>query len=137
MRGGKRPLKKSRLVFDTGPLLLYFAEDTRVKDLINGISAGTDEGYTCDTSLAELYYKTCEAFGREVADLRYTSLRNSSITIAATDERLTRMAGVLKCAHRGKLALADAYIIAVAQRLREPSSPRTISSRNSNWWKPN
>jgi predicted nucleic acid-binding protein len=40
------------------------------------------------------------------------------MTILATDERLTRMAGGLKCAHRGKLSLADAYVIAAAQRLR-------------------
>jgi len=86
--------------------------------MLDGVSSGTAEGYTCDTCLAELYYKTCETFGREVADLRYTSLRNSSMTIVATDERLTRVAGGLKCDHRGKLTLADAYIIAVAQRLR-------------------
>jgi predicted nucleic acid-binding protein len=118
MRGEERPLKKSRLIFDTGPLLLYFAEDKRVKDMLDGISAGTAEGYTCDTSLAELYYKTCETFGREVADLRYASIRNSMITVLTTDGRLTRTAGGLKCAHRGKLALADAYIIAVAQSLK-------------------
>jgi predicted nucleic acid-binding protein len=107
----------SRLVFDTGPLLLYFAEDRRVKDMLDSVAAGTAEGYTCDTNLAELYYKTCEKFGREVTDLRYTSLRNSTITILATDERLTRTAGGLKCTHKGKLALADAYIVAAAQRL--------------------
>ena len=85
--------------------------------MLDGVASGTSEGYTCDTNLAEFYYKTCETFGKEVADLRYTSLRNSEITTIATDERLTRMAGVLKCVHRGKLALADTYVIAAAQKL--------------------
>ena len=97
--------------------MLYFAGDMRVKEILDGAASGTTECYTCDTSLAELYYKTCEALGREVADLRYTSLRNSAMAVLATDERLTRTAGGLKCAHR-KLALADAYVVAAAQRLR-------------------
>ena len=69
-------------------------------------------------SLVELYYKTCEVFGREVADLRYTSIRNSRITPVATNERLTREAGWIKCQHRGKISLADAYVIATAKSLR-------------------
>jgi predicted nucleic acid-binding protein len=69
-------------------------------------------------SLAELYYKTCEVFGREVADLRYTSIRNSGIIPVATDERLTRDAGGVKCLHRGKISLADAYVIATAKRFK-------------------
>jgi predicted nucleic acid-binding protein len=68
--------------------------------------------------MAELYYKTCETLGREVADLRETSLRNSALKVVATDERLTRVAGGLKCKCRGRISLADAYVIAVAQRLR-------------------
>jgi len=36
----------------------------------------------------------------------------------ATDERLTREAGGVKCQHRGKISLADAYVIATAKRLR-------------------
>ena len=76
------------------------------------------EGYTCDLIMAELYYKTCEALGREVADIRYASLRNSAVKVVATDERLTRMAGRLKCVCRGRVSLADAYVIAVAQMLR-------------------
>jgi predicted nucleic acid-binding protein len=69
-------------------------------------------------SLAELYYKTCETFGREVADLRYTSIRNSGIIPVATDERLTRDAGGVKCSYRGKISLADAYVIAAARRVK-------------------
>ena len=76
------------------------------------------EGCTCDLIMAELFYKTCESLGREVADIRYVSLRNSAVKVVATDERLTRMAGRLKCVCRGRISLADAYVIAVAQMLR-------------------
>lgn len=76
------------------------------------------EGYTCDLTMAELYYKTCESLGREVADIRYVSLRNSAVKVVATDERLTRTAGRLKCVCRGRISLADAYVIAVAQGLK-------------------
>jgi len=71
----------------------------------------------CDVGLAELYYKTCEVFGREAADLRYASLRESGLTVVATDEALTRDAGGIKCQYRGKLSLADAFVLAVARRL--------------------
>ena len=116
-RGGEKHLKP-RYVIDTGPLLLYFAGNEQVRQLIRDAASGLNDSYTCDLNLAELHYKTCETFGREVADIRYTSLRNSGITVLSTDDRLTRSAAILKCAHRGKMSLADAYYLALAQRLR-------------------
>ena len=113
-RGGGKPLK-GNVVLDTGPILLYFAEDRQVREILDDADADI---YVCDVSLAELYYKTCEVFGREVADLRYTSIRNSGIISVATDERLTRDAGGFKCSHRGKISLADAYVIATAKRFK-------------------
>jgi predicted nucleic acid-binding protein len=85
--------------------------------MFDEVAAGRVEGYTCETNIAEFYYKTCEKFGREVAEVRHTSIRHSKMSILATDERLTRIAGGLKCVHRGKLSLADAYIVAVAKML--------------------
>ncbi|MEM2873412.1 MAG: type II toxin-antitoxin system VapC family toxin [Nitrososphaerales archaeon] len=110
-------MKKDRLVFDTGPLFLYFAEDDQVKEMFNEVLSGRVEGYTCETNMAEFYYKTCEKLGREVAEVRHTSIRHSKMSILATDERLTRIAGGLKCIHRGKLSLVDAYIVAAAKML--------------------
>jgi len=43
--------------------------------------------------MTELHYKTCEKFGREVADIRSLSIRHSKITILRIDEKLTRIAG--------------------------------------------
>jgi len=85
--------------------------------MFDEVAAGRVEGYTCEINMAEFYYKTCEKLGREVAEVRHTSIRHSRLSILATDERLTRIAGGLKCIHRGKLSLADAYIVAVAKML--------------------
>jgi len=79
--------------------------------------ASKAEGYTCEINIAELYCKTCEKLGREAAEVRNASIRHSKITILPLDERLTHVAGGLKCIHRGKLSLADAYILAAAKML--------------------
>ncbi len=86
--------------------------------MFDEVTAGRVEGYTCETNLVEFYYKTCERFGREVAEVRHTSIRRSKMSILATDEQLARIAGGLKCVHRGKLSLADAYIVAATKLLR-------------------
>ncbi|MGQ9515513.1 MAG: type II toxin-antitoxin system VapC family toxin [Thermoproteota archaeon] len=104
-------------MFDTGPLFLYFAGDDQVKEMLGEVLSGRVEGYTCETNMAEFYYKTCEKLGREVAEVRHMAIRHSKMAILATDERLTRIAGGLKCIHRDKLSLADAYIVAVAKML--------------------
>jgi len=85
--------------------------------MFDEVTSGRVEGYTCETNIAEFYYKTCEKLGREVAEVRHTSIRHSKMLTLATDEHLTRIAGGLKCIHRGKLSLADAYIVAVAKML--------------------
>jgi predicted nucleic acid-binding protein len=47
--------------------------------------------------------------------------------VFAPDETLSRLAGELKCKHRGKLSLVDAYILALAMEERSTlitSDPR-------------
>ena len=112
--GDVKRLKTRGYTFDTGPLLLYFGEDLRVKKLLDEIRHRIAIGSTCETNLAELYYKTCEKLGRETARIRYLSTRRSGLSVVAPDESLSRLAGELKCEHRGKLSLVDAYILAVA-----------------------
>ncbi|MBO3803744.1 MAG: PIN domain-containing protein [Candidatus Brockarchaeota archaeon] len=111
-------MRKDKLIFDTGPLLLYFAEDNRVRDFFNEVIKDKAEGYTCEINVAELYYKTCEKLGREAAEVRNASVRNSKISILPLDERLTHTAGSLKCTHRDKLSLVDAYVLAATKVLR-------------------
>lgn len=122
-------LKTNRYTFDTGPLLLYFGEDLRVKRLLDEVRHRRAMGSTCETNLVELHYKTCEKLGRETARIRYLSTRRSGLSVVAPDENLSRMAGELKCEHRGKLSLVDAYIVAVA--IAERSTLITSDSRIS------
>ncbi len=125
--GDAKPLNTNRYTLDTGPLLLYFGEDLRVKKLLDEIRHGRAAGSTCEPNLAELYYKTCEKLGREAAQIRYLSIRRSGLSVVAPSESLSRLAGELKCKHRGKLSLVDAYILAVA--IDERSTLITSDSR--------
>jgi predicted nucleic acid-binding protein len=129
MTGDAKHLRTSRYTFDTGPLLLYFGEDLRVKKLLDEVRHGKSAGSTCETNLAELYYKTCEKLGRETARVRYLSVRRSGLSVVAPNETLSRLAGELKCKHRGKLSLVDAYILAVA--IEQRSTLITSDSRIS------
>lgn len=103
---------------DTGPMLLYFAGDVEVKSIFREIAGGRVEGYTCETNMAEFYYKTCERFGRETAAIREASFRSSGLSVIPMDQHLTLMAGELKCRHKGMLSLADAYLLAAAKMLK-------------------
>lgn len=107
---------KDRYVFDTGPLLLFFAGDERVKSIFEEVLRGTAEGYTCEINVAELYYKVCQELGRGAAEIREKSIRSSRIRVLPLDEGLSHTAGVLKCMFRD-ISLADAYTLAAAKIL--------------------
>lgn len=109
---------KTRLVVDTGPMLLYFAGNSEAKEVFSKIMSGKTEGYTCETNVAELYYKTCERLGRETAAIRQASIRNSGLSIIPLDQRLTILAGDLKCRYKSVLSLVDAFLLAAAKMLR-------------------
>lgn len=130
--GDAKRLKSNHYTFDTGPLLLYFGEDLRVKKLLDEIRHGKAAGFTCEPNLAELYYKTCEKLGRETARIRDLSIRRYGLSIIPPNESLSRLAGELKCKHRGKLSLVDAYILAVAivERATLVTSDSRISELN-------
>jgi predicted nucleic acid-binding protein len=103
------------VALDTGIFALYFGNDAHVRDLINDILKGRIVAHTCELNLAEYYYKTCEKSGREVAIMTTESIRGTPIKIHQPDESLTSEAGLLKCKHRGKISLADSYLLAVAK----------------------
>lgn len=83
--------------------------------MLDEVATEKAEGFTCEINIAELYYKTCEKFGRDVAEVRQLSIRHSKISILPINESLTRVAGRLKCTYKGKLSLVDAYILAAAK----------------------
>ena len=73
---GERLLGTSRLVFDAGSLLLYFADDGRATEMLDEVVSGSVEGYTCDPVMAELYaladcHAVDEALGYYVSFVAY------------------------------------------------------------------
>jgi predicted nucleic acid-binding protein len=100
-----------RVALDTGALMLHFAGDRQIGDTMAKIQGGTIESHTCELNIAELYYKTCETLGSDVAEIRVTSIRESNIKVHPAEESLTGRAGSLKCNYRGRISLADAYIL--------------------------
>lgn len=113
-RRGEESLNR-RLVLDTGALFLYFAGDQETTKIIDsGRRAGSDL-FTCEIVMAEFYYKTCEKFGRDAAELRATSIRKSGIVIEPINEKLTSVAGIFRCKNRAKMSLADSYVISLCK----------------------
>lgn len=104
---------KKKYVIDAGVLALYFAGDKEVKKYFDEIFSRKSEGYLLEVNLAEFYYKTAEKLGTDVADIRYEAVRTSPIKQVPAEGELTREAAKIKLKHRGKISLADAYLIAL------------------------
>ena len=107
--------KTERLALDTGSFTLHFGGDPQVRDMMNDILGGRKEAHTCELNLAEHYYKTCEKLGRDVAIVTTGSIREIPVRIHSPDKVFSLEAGTIKCKFRGKVSLADAYILAVAK----------------------
>lgn len=108
----------NRYIIDAGVLALYFAGDRRAKKYIDRILRGIDEGYVCEVNLAEFYYKTGEILGEDIAEIRYLSIRNSRIKQIPAQGELTRQAAKYKIRYRRKISLADAYLLALAKKVK-------------------
>jgi predicted nucleic acid-binding protein len=104
-------------VLDSPILLLYFAGDTRVEGIINKISEGAAEGYMLELCLSELFTKLEEKLGYGVANKRLEVIKNSRIKVMGVDYEIMKVAGQIKSMHKGKLAMIDAYMIALAKNL--------------------
>jgi len=109
-----------KLVVDTGVLMLILKGDPRVKDVVNSLVEGV-KAVTAATNLVELYYKTEEKLGRQVALTWFNRLiRLKNLDVAYVDANLALKAGMLKAKYRGELSLADAVIAAVAEMEKSP-----------------
>jgi len=104
-------------VLDSPILLLYFAGDRRVEDLVNKINDGVAEGYILELCVSELFTKLGERFGYSVANKRLEAIKNSRIKIMGVDYDLMKVAGQIKSIHKGKLTMIAAYMIALAKKL--------------------
>ena len=109
-----------KLVVDTGVLMLILKGDPRVKDVVNSLVEGV-KAVTAATNLVELYYKTEEKLGRQVALTWFNRLiRLKNLDVAYVDANLALKAGALKAKYRGELSLVDAVIAAVAEMEKSP-----------------
>ena len=82
----KRRVTNDRVALDTGALMLHFTDDRQIRDTMTKIQSGTLESHTCELNIAELYYKTCEKLGADVAEIRTTTIRESNIKVHPADE---------------------------------------------------
>lgn len=108
---------KNSVVIDAGVLALYFIDDSRVRSYFHGIEDGNIKGYMAHINLSEYYYKTCQQFGKDTADVRYLSIVRSKIEIFI-DKMLARDAGLERCKSRSNLSLADCFALALTKRLK-------------------
>jgi len=104
-------------VLDSSVLLLYFAGDSRVEDLVNKINDGVAEGYMLELCVSEIYAKLNEGLGYSTANKRLDAIKNSKIKVVKVDYDLMKVAGQIKSVHKGKLSMTSAYMIALAKNL--------------------
>jgi predicted nucleic acid-binding protein len=102
-------------VFDTGALSLFFADDQRLRPVVDKIGSRRAHGILSSVTLAEFFYKTCQTLGREVATLWSTQL-SERMQIIDVDLDMSMAAGREKC-RNSRLSLADAFVLALSKRV--------------------
>lgn len=103
-------------IFDTGALSLFYADDERLRPLVDGIHGGRDRGLISSVTMSEFYYKTCQRLGRDVATL-WTRQLSERMEVEGVDLDLSISAGLEKC-RNNRLSLADSYAIALTKRAK-------------------
>lgn len=103
-------------VFDTGVISLFFAEDERLRMLVDRIATKGDLAFLSSVTLAEFYYKTCQNLGQDVAALRSKQL-SERLQVVDIDLEISFTASLEKC-RNGRLSLADCYALALTKRLQ-------------------
>jgi predicted nucleic acid-binding protein len=103
-------------VFDTGALSLFYADDGRLRPLVDKIHRERDRGLLSSVTLSEFYYKTCQRLGRDVATLWSRQL-SERMEIVDADVELSVKAGLEKC-RNNRLSLADSFALALARQVK-------------------
>ena len=102
-------------IFDTGALSLFYANDERLRPLVDKVHGARAEGLLCSVTLAEFYYKTCQSLGRDVATL-WSKQLSERMQVLEADLELSLSAGLEKC-RNNRLSLADSYALALTKRV--------------------
>lgn len=104
-------------VIDTRFLIEHYYSDQnetkhkttkKLKELVQ-----RNEGILPTIAISEVINVTCEKRGKEVADIRYTSLIGSGLQIQDLNQNIAKEAGLLKCLHRD-IPMGDCIIAATA-----------------------
>ncbi len=103
------------IVWDTGALSLYFADNKELKEYMRKIVSKKIKGYVPRLILAEFFYKTCQKLGKEIAQIRLVALRQAPIIEESLDEVDVFGVGMLKIKH-SNLSLADCVLIQLGKR---------------------
>lgn len=104
------------IIWDTGALSLYFADNPEVKTYMKKIVSGEMQGLVPRLILAEFFYKTWQKLGKEVAQIRLVALRQAPIFEEPIAESDVFEIGMLKVKH-SRLSLADCVLIQLAKKI--------------------
>ncbi|NHJ03160.1 MAG: type II toxin-antitoxin system VapC family toxin [Candidatus Heimdallarchaeota archaeon] len=106
-----------RLIWDTGALSLFFADHSEAKEYMRKVVTKQVAGYIPRLILAEFFYKCCQKFGKEVAQVRLVALRQVPLIEEPIKEVDVLEIGILKTKHP-ELSLADCVLVQLAKKKR-------------------
>ncbi len=104
------------IVFDTGALTLFCAEDERLRELVDKSDEQGATQFVSAVTIGEFYYKTCQTLGRETASV-WSKQISERMEIVSVDADTSLSAGLEKC-RNNRLSLADCYALTLAKQVR-------------------
>ncbi|MFX0100470.1 MAG: PIN domain-containing protein [Candidatus Hodarchaeota archaeon] len=109
----------SDLFFDTGAIRLYLIADNRLEEYKNQIANRTSKAFTSMVNMVELYYKTMEKLGTQVADSWYWRVMNSDFTVIKDiSESVGISSAKLKLKYKKTLSFVDAISLGLTLKLK-------------------
>lgn len=104
-----------KYLFDTGAITLFYADHSEVKKYYIEVQNSQAIGIVPKLILTEYYYKTWQFFGKQAAELRTNSFKNSKVRVCdMTDDDIFN-AGKYKVRNT-LLSIADCVAISCAVR---------------------
>lgn len=107
---------QKRIVWDTGPLSLFFAGHSEAAQGMEQIKDGKTIGYIPQLVLIELFYKTWQKFGKQTAQVRVLNLDFPGIVILVIQESERFKIGSLKVQYP-QLSLVDCRVAQLGLQL--------------------
>ncbi len=105
-----------KFIWDTGAISLFFMDHKKAKSLMQDIVDSRSIGYVPLIVLSEFYYKTCQKFGEQAAQIRTLALLEILEEITMTSDDKFEV-GELKVKN-SELSMVDAVILTLTERYR-------------------